>query len=290
MRVDQLRHVLVAGRDQHLQARVHGALRQRADDVVGLDARNPQQRQAQRLHGVDQRLDLRAQVVRHGRPVRLVLGKQFVAERLARRVEHDGDQFGVLLALHAQQHVEHAEHGTRRLAARVGQRRQCVEGPVQVRRAIHEHQCARVNHRGRCLDCRRAVAEAECARPWAASSPALPGSVPPAWRKASSLRPPSAATCAGVRITTSSDFDGIVSAPLRPHPVAATAASTIAVNAPMRLGFMICPPRPASCLSRAPRSPPWSVAKRRSAVRLRPATGCPRPGTDHPGGRDGRFQ
>ena len=35
------------------------------------------------------------------------------------RVEDDGDELGVLLAQHAQQHVEHAEHGAGRLAARV---------------------------------------------------------------------------------------------------------------------------------------------------------------------------
>ena len=165
--VDQLRHVLVAGRDQHLQARVHGTLCERADDVVCLDTCNSQQRQAERLHGVDQRLDLGAKVVRHRRPVRLVLREQLVAKRLAGRIEHDGDELRVLLALHAQQHVEHAEHGTRRLPARICQRRQRVEGPVQVGRAVHEHQCARINHRGRCLACRPAAAAAGCARPWA---------------------------------------------------------------------------------------------------------------------------
>ena len=51
-------------------------LRQRADDVVGLDALDAQQRQPERLDRLDQRLDLRAQVVRHRRAVRLVLGVQ----------------------------------------------------------------------------------------------------------------------------------------------------------------------------------------------------------------------
>ncbi len=46
--VDELRHVLVAGRDQHLLAGRGRARGQRADDVVGLDARDAQQRQAQR--------------------------------------------------------------------------------------------------------------------------------------------------------------------------------------------------------------------------------------------------
>ena len=50
-----------------------------------------QDRQALRLDDCQQRLDLRPQVVRHRRTMRLVFGEQLVAERLSRRVEHHGD-------------------------------------------------------------------------------------------------------------------------------------------------------------------------------------------------------
>src|SRR6187551_1503022 len=50
---------------------------------------------ALRANGLEQRLDLRPQVVGHRRTLRLVLGKQVVAERLARRVEHHRDALRV---------------------------------------------------------------------------------------------------------------------------------------------------------------------------------------------------
>ncbi len=92
--VDELRHVLVAGRDHRLLAGGRRLACERADHVVGLDALDAQQRHAQRLDGFEQRRDLRAQVVRHRRAVRLVLGEQVVAEGLARRVEHHGHALG----------------------------------------------------------------------------------------------------------------------------------------------------------------------------------------------------
>jgi hypothetical protein len=64
---DQLRHVLVAGGDQHLLAVSSSTARERADDVVGFDAADAQQRQALGLHQRQQRFDLRAQVVGHRR-------------------------------------------------------------------------------------------------------------------------------------------------------------------------------------------------------------------------------
>jgi hypothetical protein len=138
--VDQLRHVLVAGGDQHRAARGGGAPRQRADHVVGLDAGQAQQRQPERLDRLEQRLHLRAQVVGHRRPVRLVLGEQLVAEGLARRVEHDRDARRVVVLQELLQHVDHAVDRAGRLAARVGERRQRVERAVEIGGAVDEHE------------------------------------------------------------------------------------------------------------------------------------------------------
>jgi hypothetical protein len=44
-----------------------GLPRQRADHVVGLDAADSQQRQPHRFDGIEQRLQLGAQIVGHGR-------------------------------------------------------------------------------------------------------------------------------------------------------------------------------------------------------------------------------
>ena len=61
-------------------AAMHG---QRADHVVGLDAGHGQHLPAEQAHHLVDRLDLAAQVVRHGRAVGLVLGIPVVAEGLA---------------------------------------------------------------------------------------------------------------------------------------------------------------------------------------------------------------
>ena len=128
--VDELCHVLVAGRDQHLLARRRGALRQRADDIVRFDANDAQQWQPNAGYGLQERFDLRAQVIRHRRPVRLVLREQVVAEGPAGCVEHHRERRARVVAQQLLQHVQHAVHRAGGLAARGGERRQRVERPV----------------------------------------------------------------------------------------------------------------------------------------------------------------
>ena len=113
--VDELREILVARRDDRRRAGGRRSPSQRADDVVGLDAFDAQQRNAHRFDRFEQRLDLRAQLVGHRRPVRLVLGVEVVAERLAGRVEHDGHARRLQLVEQLVEHVDDAEHGVRRL-------------------------------------------------------------------------------------------------------------------------------------------------------------------------------
>ena len=55
---DQLRHVFVAGGDQHLVTGGGALLGERADHIIRFDTDHPQQRQAHRLDGVVQRLHL----------------------------------------------------------------------------------------------------------------------------------------------------------------------------------------------------------------------------------------
>ncbi len=71
-----------------------GRARERADDIVGLDAFDLNERPAERANRLEQRLDLRAQFVGHRRTIRLVLRIQLVAEGFAPGVEHAGDVFG----------------------------------------------------------------------------------------------------------------------------------------------------------------------------------------------------
>ncbi len=113
---DELGEVLVAGGDQHAEPLLLRRGTERADDVVGLDARDAQQRQSHRLDGVENRPHLGAQVVRHRGSCCLVLRIEVVAEGLARGVEHDGDMGWLLLAQQLEDHRQDAVQRAGRLA------------------------------------------------------------------------------------------------------------------------------------------------------------------------------
>ncbi|ODU02754.1 MAG: hypothetical protein ABS89_05480 [Thiobacillus sp. SCN 63-1177] len=133
-------HVLVAGGDDAAYAFLRGVPHQRADHVVGLDAVDDDERPAFGADRFVQRLDLAAQVVRHGRTVLLVCRIEIVAEGLALRVEHAGDIIGRMVLPQLVQHGEHALDRIGRLACRVTQVGQRVERAIQVGRAVHQQQ------------------------------------------------------------------------------------------------------------------------------------------------------
>ena len=138
-RPHQLGEILVTGGDGDLHALRRALQRQRADHVVGLHPLHAQQRESQRLHDADHRFDLRAQVLGHGRPVRLVVGIECVAEGRAAGVQHEGHVVRLFLQRGAQ-HVDHAEQGTGRLALRVGERGQRMECAEQVAGAVDQYE------------------------------------------------------------------------------------------------------------------------------------------------------
>ena len=138
VRADQLGHVLVAGGDHHITAQRRALPRQGADDVVGLDPFHTQQRQPQCTDAGMQRLDLHAQVVGHRRAVRLVVLEQRVAKGRTLGVENHGERAVRILPAQAQQHIQHTLDRTGRLAGRGGQRRQRVEGAIEVGRTVHQ--------------------------------------------------------------------------------------------------------------------------------------------------------
>ncbi len=136
--VHQLGHVLVAGRDDHRAALGGAAARQGADHVVGFDTLNAQQRVAKCPHAGVQRLDLHPQVVRHAWAVGLVLCEHGITECAALGVEHYRKQAVRVLLAQALEHVQHTLHRTGRHALGRGQRRQRVEGAVQVGGTVHQ--------------------------------------------------------------------------------------------------------------------------------------------------------
>ena len=148
---DQLRHVLVAGRD-HARAGPSRAARsrQRADHVVGLDARDAQQRQAERLapprsagRSATRRssgIGGRCALYSANRSSRKVLPGASNTTRDERRLE--------LLLRASRSMLSTPSTAPVGSPLRVGERRQRVEGPVQVRRAVDQDQCAGLTHRG----------------------------------------------------------------------------------------------------------------------------------------------
>ncbi|MNZ61040.1 hypothetical protein D3C78_791220 [compost metagenome] len=136
--VDQLRHVLVAGRDHHRAVGRGAAAGQGADHVVRFHPFHAQQRQAEGAHAGVQRLDLDAQVVRHRRAIGLVLGEQLIAEGRPLGIEdHREGAVGELLA-QALEHVQHPLHRAGRHAGGGGQRRQGVERAIEVGRTVYQ--------------------------------------------------------------------------------------------------------------------------------------------------------
>ena len=152
--VHQLRQVLVAAGDDHVDPLLGRDVGERGDHVIGLDAGNRHHFPAQQLHHFMDRLDLRAQVVRHGGTLGFVFGIDLVAEGRAAGVEHaDGVVGGDVLAqrLH---HIDHAANRAGGRTARVtgngAQVGHGMEGAVEVAGAVYQHQGLGITHSAHC--------------------------------------------------------------------------------------------------------------------------------------------
>ncbi|CRI63432.1 hypothetical protein THIOKS11320081 [Thiocapsa sp. KS1] len=140
MLADELRHVLVPGRDQCGDTLCGGAGGERADHVVGLHVRDDQERQPHRPDHLLQRQDLLAQLVGHGRPIGLVLGIDGVAKGLAWCVEDHADVVGSMLVDELAQHADDTHQRSGGLAFGVGQFGQGVIGAEQIAGGVDQDQ------------------------------------------------------------------------------------------------------------------------------------------------------
>ena len=138
MFIDQLGHVLVAGGNHHRPALGRGLAGESADHIVRLHTLHAQQRQPHRPDNAVNRLNLFAQLVRHGRTLGLVLGKHIVPESLALGVEHHRHRAARIVLEQAADHADHALHRPRRLPGRIGQRRQRMKGAVEIGGAVDQ--------------------------------------------------------------------------------------------------------------------------------------------------------
>ena len=130
--IDQLRHVLVAGRDHHRAVCCSAAAGQCANHIIGFNAFDAQQRKALGDDAGVQRLDLNPHVIGHARAIGLVFGVHVVAKRPALGIENHRKRAVRILLAQAFQHVQHALHSACRQALGGSQRRQRMEGAVQI--------------------------------------------------------------------------------------------------------------------------------------------------------------
>ena len=134
---DELKEVLVHRDDRDVESRRRRLDRQRADDVVGLVALGGEDRNAERFAGGVHHLDLLRELVRHRRPVGLVVRRQVVAKRAAGEIEGGGDVLRLLLVHQLPQHVHEDVDGVGRLALGVVQQAAISRADRRVIRAVH---------------------------------------------------------------------------------------------------------------------------------------------------------
>ncbi len=151
MRRDELHHVLVAGDDEDLMVMLGGLARERADNVVGLEALGRKDGNAQRLQRAADVGNLAAQVVGHGLAVGLValigdfleglrLGvplaqraeaaSALIAKDLAAQVEDGGEVLRREVLAQLLDHVDEDIGRRRRQAGRGG------HGPAALHRVV----------------------------------------------------------------------------------------------------------------------------------------------------------
>ena len=118
---DELEEVLVTGHDRHVEAGRARLCGQRAEHVVRLERLVCEHRHAQRLACFVHVRDLLAQVRRHRRPVRLVVGGELVPEGRPPDVERGRYQGRLLVGDELPQHVDEPEDRVRRPAVRCGE-------------------------------------------------------------------------------------------------------------------------------------------------------------------------
>ena len=139
----QLEEILVPGDEGDVEAGSGSLRRQRAQHVVGFEARGGEDRDAQRLARLVDPRDLLPQIVGHGRAVGLVVGRQLGSKRLHRQVERGGDELRLMIGQQLAEHRHEAVHRVGRLAVRAREAADGVVRPVHLVAAVDQEEGAR---------------------------------------------------------------------------------------------------------------------------------------------------
>ena len=135
---DELHEVFVRAHDDDAHPLGHRASGHGGDEIVCLE---PARAEARDVPCADHLFDPRhllGQVGRRRGPCRLVATVEVMAKSGAGRVHGHGQHVGSPLADNLLKHIDRAEHGVGRLAARAREGRQRVIGAKHVAREIHE--------------------------------------------------------------------------------------------------------------------------------------------------------
>ena len=136
----ELEHVEIAGEDDDVESRGFCLLRQRADDIIGFECRDLDDRNAERFHDLTRPRKLGAELLRRARPLRFVFGELLVPEGRSRGIEcGDGIRRGCVVEC-LEEHRREAIRGVGHLAPAVAQRGHRVEGAVHQVVPIHQQQ------------------------------------------------------------------------------------------------------------------------------------------------------
>jgi hypothetical protein len=141
-RSDQLHQVLVGRHDGAGRALLDGDAGVGGDQVVGLVARQLAARQAEGVRGLADQRELRDQIFRRLRPMRLVLAEDVVAKGRAAGIEDHRDMVDLGIVDEHHQHLAETEDGVDRRAVRPVHRWKGVEGPEDVAGAVDQHEVA----------------------------------------------------------------------------------------------------------------------------------------------------
>ena len=140
---DELHQILVGRNDRHLVPGFAREARIGGDQVVGLEALDPQFGHVHGPHRFVGDGELGDQFVRRVGAVRLVIGVEVVAEGAPRPVEYDRHVFRVRVLDQLEQHVDEAIDGVDRRSVRAGHGRQGVEGAEDESRAVDQKDVVR---------------------------------------------------------------------------------------------------------------------------------------------------
>jgi hypothetical protein len=136
----ELEHVLVGGDEDDVDGRIPHAIDERAQHVVGLEARDLEQGHPQRLEQPPHVRNLDPQIVRGGRARLLVRGELRLAKARPRRIPRGHEVLGRLLPQELPDHGRRAEHDVARQALRGGEIGQRVVGAIHVARGVEDEQ------------------------------------------------------------------------------------------------------------------------------------------------------